>query len=436
MTITPITEKYVNISTVEIPPRQRKTFTDEALSELAESIANHGLFHAPVLSEGFVLIAGWRRIQAMKALHLAKRIFTYNSDNVPENCIPFISIQRRDQIHALEMELDENLIREDITWQDKVRAQSEIHKLRSARNENQTYKKTAEEIVARTGSGSVKAIQADISRAMVTSEFLDHPDVKSAKNERWAFNAATKILRDEFTSKLGTRVKSRHTFLAGDTTKILPQLVKKKEKFNCFIVDPPYGINAQDFHIGNSPQPNTHEYVDDKETAIKLSRKLIVLCSKLAHDSAHMWMFCDVESFIELRDFMASNNWICFRTPLIWSKGSTGFILRTSNIRRGHEMLIFGQRSAARGLSQVTQDVITISSREEEKLHAAQKPVALYEQLIRVSCLPNDRVLDPVCGSGTIFHAAQSSKVSATGVEQDKNFIAICQNLLVELETR
>lgn len=98
-------------------------------------------------------------------------------------------------------------------------------------------------------------------------------------------------------------------------------------------------------------------------------------------------------------------------------------------------MVLFAQRGE-RSLSGLLQDVITISSRENEKLHAAQKPTALYELFIKLSCLPNDEVLDPCCGSGTIFRASQAVKVSATGIEQDQTFIEICQNLLVELETK
>lgn len=428
-------QRYINVAIVNIEDRQRRSYTQEALDELKLSIAKHGLFHAPVLREDHTLVAGWRRMQAMIALHEDKTNFTYNGDIVPENTIPFVDVTSEDELQALEMELDENIIREDISWQDKVRAQSEIHKLRSARNPAQTYKKTAEEIVTRTGSGNAASIHQEISRAMVTSEFLDHPDVRGAKNERWAFNAAARILRDEFAQKLGRNVKSRHTFLAGKAEKHLAKLIKADKKFNCFIIDPPYGIDAHTFHPGNSPVENLHEYQDDIESALVFSRTLINQCTKLATPDAHMWMFCDVELFLQLREIAAAQKWIVFRTPLVWNKGSTGYIMRKANIRRGYEMLLFAQRSE-RSLSQVLQDVVTISSREDEKLHAAQKPTALYELLIRLSCLPNDQVLDPCCGSGTIFRASQSTKVSATGIEQDAGFIKVCENLLIELETK
>lgn len=428
--------KYKNISMIDVPERQRRSFNEAAMIDLENSIASHGLFHAIVLRESHILVAGERRLRAVTRLHKDKVPLTYNGEVVPDNCIPFINVESEDELHALEMELDENIIREDISWQDKVRAHSEIHKLRVARNPDQTYKQTAQEIVARTGTQrTIKAIEVDISRALVTSEFLEHPDVRSAKNEQWAFNAAARIIRDEFTAKLGKNVKSKHTFLPGKAEKHLAKLVKQNKKFNCFLIDPPYGIDAHTFHPGNSPAEKLHEYTDDIESALSFSTTLIDRCTDLSSPDAHLWMFCDVELFLKLRSLLAERKWIVFRTPLIWSKGSTGYIMRKANIRRGYEMLLFAQRSE-RSLSQMFQDVVSISNRTEEKIHAAQKPVELYEQLIRLSCIPDDCVLDPCCGSGTIFRAAQNTKVSATGIEQDKHFITVCQNLLVELETK
>ena len=52
--------------------------------------------------------------------------------------------------------------------------------------------------------------------------------------------------------------------------------------------------------------------------------------------------------------------------------------------------------------------------------HSAQKPVALFEDLLRRSVLPGNTVLDPFCGTGPIFPAAHASKCRATGVELDQ----------------
>lgn len=429
------TNRFINLVAVTIPPRQRREMSAEALENLKISISSEGLLHAPVLrrdgdTNEFKLVAGERRLRAMKALHDGKIPFFYNRELVPSHCIPFTDIEATDDIAALTIELNENLMREDLSWQDKVRAQADLQRLRSAQNPKQTSQETAKEIVANTGKGAQHSVAQEISRAMLTAEFLDDPEVAKAKNERWAWNMAARKMRDEFASQLSKDAVSEHTFIHGDSTGIVPTL---SERFNCFIIDPPYGVRADTFHPGNGPTEQLHQYEDTPEHALDFSITMLSQCTKVATEDAHLWMFCDIDLFLELRKSARELGWTVFRTPLIWNKGSTGYILRQANIRRGYELLMFAQRSEKRGLSQVLQDVLTISSRDGEKIHAAQKPTALYELLLRMSCSAGEKVLDPCCGSGTIFHAAQIVKVSATGIEQDAGFAKQCENTLIEL---
>lgn len=60
------------------------------------------------------------------------------------------------------------------------------------------------------------------------------------------------------------------------------------------------------------------------------------------------------------------------------------------------------------------------SSGVRDKGHAAEKPTELYVQLLKRSCLPRDLILDPCCGSGTIFQAVRETYTTATGIECDE----------------
>jgi site-specific DNA-methyltransferase (adenine-specific) len=79
-------------------------------------------------------------------------------------------------------------------------------------------------------------------------------------------------------------------------------------------------------------------------------------------------------------------------------------------------------------------DVLTSRLTEERYGHGAQKPVELYVDLLHRSCQAGDKVLDPFCGTGTIFPAAHSLKVFATGVEQSAEYYAIAAKRLQELD--
>jgi DNA modification methylase len=78
-------------------------------------------------------------------------------------------------------------------------------------------------------------------------------------------------------------------------------------------------------------------------------------------------------------------------------------------------------------------DVLTYPSDTNEG-HHAQKPVALFEDLLKRSARPGDNVLDPFCGSGTIFPACHSLRVKATGIELDKGFYGLAVKRLGALK--
>jgi site-specific DNA-methyltransferase (adenine-specific) len=66
-------------------------------------------------------------------------------------------------------------------------------------------------------------------------------------------------------------------------------------------------------------------------------------------------------------------------------------------------------------------------SRDREKLHPTQKPVALFEYLIRTYTNEGDTVLDNTMGSGTTGVACQKTGRSFIGIERDPEYFEIAQ---------
>lgn len=426
---------FALISQIKINPRQRSEMTEAKIEELKEDIKAHGLYHPIVLDNGFNLLAGGRRLRAISELSADGIAIRFAGAPVALGEIPCsIFLNELTEIERKEIELNENLIRENLSWQDETRALAEIHGLRKAANPEQTYTETSREVIAKTGSkANPVALSAKISRAMITSQFLDDPEVKSAANEKLAFNAAARKIRNEFAAGLAELEKentSRHTFLEGDATQLMGGL---ETQFRCFILDPPYGVGADKFGDAASGR---HGYDDSKEAALELNVKLLQECSKLATDDAHLWLFCDIDFFHLLRhDPLTLAGWKVFRTPLIWNSGTSGHVPNQKvGIRRNYELILFAYRDPDRGLAQVLDDVVKINSRTTEGIHGAAKPTELYELLLRMSVLPGDRVLDPTCGSGTIFRAAAKYGAIATGIELDSKHAESNRGLLRELE--
>jgi len=76
-------------------------------------------------------------------------------------------------------------------------------------------------------------------------------------------------------------------------------------------------------------------------------------------------------------------------------------------------------------------DVLERYKVTHDKRHAAEKPEDLYELLIDLTCPIGSKVLDPCCGSGTIFPAATQTKCIATGIELDAIMVDIATNRML-----
>ena len=63
-------------------------------------------------------------------------------------------------------------------------------------------------------------------------------------------------------------------------------------------------------------------------------------------------------------------------------------------------------------------------------MHPTQKPVALYEWLVKTYSNPGDVVLDPCMGSGTTGHAALLHGRHFIGFDSDPGFYEVASKRL------
>lgn len=67
------------------------------------------------------------------------------------------------------------------------------------------------------------------------------------------------------------------------------------------------------------------------------------------------------------------------------------------------------------------------------KLHHTQKPVALFEYLIKTYTNQGELVLDPFIGSGTTAVAAINTERKYIGFEKDDKYFEVAKNRLDKL---
>ncbi len=439
--------KLAKLSNIFIrPDRQRKEFDLAALAELSESIRERGLMHPIVLrqprgdepQDRMVLVAGERRMRAVQDLADLGQSFSCDLGNVEPGMIPYLSLGELDELSAEEAEWEENNARADLTWQEKAAATARLASIRSRQAEARgaplpTVAAIAEEIRGSAAGGYQEATR----RELIVARHLADPEVAKAKTVDEAFKL---LKRKEETSKRAQRAvevgrtysaASAHRALHGSALDLFPTL--SAESFDVILTDPPYGIDADQFGDSGGKAAGAHFYADTYENWKTLSLALAAEGFRVAKPQAHLYCFCDITRFEELKAILAAAGWDCFRTPLIWHKPNGS---RTPWVDGGPQRqfeLVLYARKGKRPVTRIYSDVLTYRS-DENLGHPAQKPVALLVDLLRRSCSAGDSVLDPFAGSGSIFPAAQELKLAATGIELDAAAYGLCTSRIDSLK--
>lgn len=431
---------FIHLSQIRIAPnRQRREFSPTELNELAESIRVNGLLQAPVLrQEGqtFILVAGERRLRAMTDIYDLGGSFTYGGQPVEPKLVPFVNLGSLSPLAAWEAELEENLRRVDLTWQERALATTRLLELRQAQADNKnepapTVRQITEEV--RPGESGM-AFQTTRDE-LIVSKYLDDKEVAAAPSLKEAFKILKK--REErtqhaaLTASLGRSFSSSsHQLHCEDSLKWM--VAAEPEQFGVILTDPPYGMNAHEFGDSGMAAAGSHFYEDSYET---WSRIMQVFCGesyRLATPSAHAYVFCDLDRFSELRERMQAAGWRTFRTPLIWHNPD-GYRAPwpDKGPQRSYELVLFATKGE-RLVTQMKSDVLEYR-RDPQAGHPAQKPIALLIDLLRRSARPGERVFDPFLGSGSTAIACHELKLPCTGIEQDEAAFGIAAARLEKL---
>lgn len=429
--------------------RQRREFDPAKLLELQASIEKFGLMHPLVVrpdGEGkWTLVAGERRLKAIQDTWLLDSGIHCGDVLFEPGELPAISIGELDPLEAEEAELEENIRRTDLTWQEHAGALQRLEQLRIRQAEAgerlpPTLETLAEEAFAakREGfeSGATEYGKQAVRKELIVARHLDDPDVQKAKTVDDAFKVLKRKEEQAKNAALADQIGSDallagHQLLTGDALALISGL---GGDYDCLLTDPPYGMGADEFgDSGGRVLEQAHTYADDEGYFQEVVIEALSLASAKCRPQAHAYVFCDIERFFDLRELFNGLGWKAFRTPIVWVKpGGSGRVpLPEHGPRRQYEIALYAFRGDKR-VQIVQPDVIQVASDDNLGM-AAQKPVALYQDLLKRSCRPGDRILDPFCGTGTIFPAAHGLKLYATGIELVASTAGIAAARLKEL---
>lgn len=450
--------RFLNIDQIEVGPRQRKKYDTKPLNELKDSISDTktGLINPIVVMDlqeknpsglpRFRLVAGGRRLRAIKELHSERRVFSHEEATVTSGTIPVTIIRGRALSSLLQIEYDENVVRLDLEWQEQVEAIQQLDeaKKQEAADEGRRHeKKDTIEAIQKSLGGSEKistaAVTAQVTQALTLAPLLlDRPDLHKAKSAYEAYRIVLREQHERFAAELSKRKLAKvdpnvrlWDLRQGNARDVLVAL--PDNLVDLVLVDPPYGIGV---HTEKYAASTLHRYDDSEQYARDLCIFVLQECWRLTKGRANLFMFCKWKSFGILRDAAAQYGWTPWNDPIIWQKsqaegeapwGRQGFI-------KTYEMLLYVTKGQ-RGLDGPLMDTLVFNKvGARARIHGAEKPPALLEYLIEKSTIPNDLVLDPCAGSGTTLLAAARKKRRALGIELDPTYYARAMTRMANFE--
>lgn len=437
-------ERDVASITVDRETRQRRTL-DKDIDALAEQIDRAGLINAIVIHSDGRLVAGERRLEAHKKLGRQKI-----------RCTIFESLAPHD---AFLIELQENLARRQLNWQDEAKAVLDYHHMRKSKVPEWTLRASAMDI---------GCSEERVRLYTTVAKYLNDPDVAGCQTMQGAFNllrgraeraqaaaqnrglqianalpdisaVATKEDRTAAVTSLisggsldDITITERDPFAILEAGKVAEESLAAQQeieaddyspiitgdflewvadydgpKFDVLHVDFPYGKGYSGSNTRKTGRAHVApRYADDPDVHWALLEGLLEHQDKIAFPIAHILYWFDMDYYAAVRESFERSGWTLVQPhPFIWAKPYQGNAADPKRRpRHCYETCLLFSRGDRR-LARLDQDFFV--GRTDEKLHINQKSMDMLKHLLSMFVDEHSAVLDPTCGSGSALAAAR-----------------------------
>lgn len=398
---------------IERDTRQRREIDT---SDIDESIARRGVLTPICVTNSRVLIFGERRLTSAKKAGHTEILARFAPDNLSPHDLQLL-------------ELEENLMRAELPWQDKAAAMAKLFALSSlpsipAFASSIGYEQSfvnrmlgaAEEIA----KGNARVAQAPtVQKAM---------NVVVRQREREQNNAIADILDTIGGDSHAPPIQAPPEDPILNTS--FHQWAKGYlgPKFNVIHCDFPYGVGLDDsdqLQVGG----NAHStYADSPDIFWALLKTLSEEGHRFISHSAHLifWHSMKEELYLPMRAFFRERmpEWTFEDYPLIWLKTDNRGIAPDveRRPRRIYETALFGWRGDRKLVKLASNGY---GAPKEASAHPSTKPEPVLRHFLGMVVDQHTRLLDPTCGSGSALRAAESlGAASVLGLELDPEFHA------------
>jgi ParB/RepB/Spo0J family partition protein len=467
----PITNKFELFPLANIhvarDSRQRREIDTKGL---VDSIAKNGLLQ-PLVVELRVgagaepeawLIAGERRYESCKQLGM--------------ELVPISWAEDLTQSQREIFELEENIKRAELTWQEIVASVAKIHQLYVGLDPEWTQEETCEAVSLSRGTVSIYLAVAPFlreERIAKSGTVREALSILTRREQRAAGNALQELISGEAeqveflhdpetfsmreiiqynpgegTTVLGDKVLPVIPIAASQIRSVQPSLpgiqaspivcgnfldwapTYSGPKFSLIHCDFPYGVDlfssngvrtgAQRSQMGRD---DGEEYDDGPEVYQELVECLCDNWDRIASVSCHLMFWHSPKPSIvawTLDKFAQRVPHLSFAPfSLVWLKSDNAGIASVPNMwpRHIYESCLFGSHNK-RQIVKLVADAYSCPT--DKSIHASAKPQAMLAHFMSMVVDEHSLVLDPTCGSGTALRATEALRAKGVfGLERD-----------------
>ena len=193
----------------------------------------------------------------------------------------------------------------------------------------------------------------------------------------------------------------------------LPAMREMPDKaYDLAIVDPPYNVGASDGMFGGSPTKGYRHDLKHYANADKVPDKEYFEQLFRVSKNQIIW------GANYYPQYLSHSGWI------VWNKHMTGPLSDAELAYQSINKLVKVYEHRWSGFLKERND------RGTERIHPNQKPVMLYEWLLKNYAKPGDKILDTHCGSGSILIACDIMGYSIDAYEIDADYFQAAKERL------
>jgi len=414
--------EYVDRREIRVGERFRTEYKD--IEALAASIKNFGLLQYPVLDQDNNLVAGGRRLQAMEALGWTK--------------IPITRKSGVSELRLREMELEENIQRVNLTWQEDTKLRQQILKIKQEIYGVKGAGKSSTGISANEIAVGMGESPSSFSADVRLAEAMDViPGLSDCKDKASAFKMMKQLYEKLLVDELETRRQdSPHTlstavtkadawFKIGDAITELEQTTEN-QGWGFIDVDTPYAIDLMNIKKGDSDDLLIkHNYLEwTPENYVRdCTRTAKELYRLAAPDCFMVWWFAIqwYQPLYQLLTQCAEKNpefsWNVRPVPGVWyAKGGSQTNAPETNLASSYEAFFICSKGKPAIQQRGRANVFEFQKLSpDKKIHPTEKPIELYAELLRTFARPSTPCYSAYLGSGVAIRAALSLGMQLEG---------------------